>query len=70
MGKKKKKNKEYLKVDMTNGFEIDASMQMENIAFLIGHLLTVLEENGHGSQEEIAKRIVDTNRTQAAEKKQ
>ena len=66
---KKKNKKEYMKIDMTDGFNIDANMKMENIAYVIGHLLVILEENGYGKQEEMAASIVETNRKMAKEKK-
>ena len=73
MSDKKKKNKtkdsQYLKINMDDGFIIDANMNMENIAYTIGHLLKILEENGHGPQEKMAASIVDTNRKIAAKKK-
>jgi len=69
MSNKKKKNKtkgsQYLNINMDNGFIVDASMNMENIAYTIGHLLKILEENGHGPQEKMAAFIVDTNRKMA-----
>jgi len=64
-----KKEESYIKIDFTNGFSIDASASMEDMAYTIGHLLTVLEENGHGPQEKMAASIVDTNRKMAAKKK-
>ena len=70
MGKKKKNNdKQYMKINMTDGFSIDANMKMENIAYVIGHLFVILEENGYGPQEKMATSIVETNRKQAAGKK-
>ena len=66
---KKKNKKQYMKIDMTDGFSIDANMQMENIAYVIGHLFVILEENGYGPQEKMATSIVETNRKQAAGKK-
>jgi len=70
MSKKKKNNdKQYMKIDMTDGFSIEANMQMENIAYVVGHLLVILEENGYGPQEKMATSIVETNRKQAAGKK-
>jgi len=62
---KKKNKKEYMKIDMTDGFTIDANMRMENIAYVIGHLFVILEENGYGTQEKMAATIVDTNRKMA-----
>jgi len=64
--KKKTKDSQYIKINMDDGFQIDANMQMENIAYVIGHLFIVLEENGYGSQEKMAASIVETNRKQAA----
>ena len=62
---KKKNKKEYMKIDMTDGFSIDANMKMENIVYVIGHLFVILEENGYGTQEKMAATIVDTNRKMA-----
>ena len=66
MSKKKKiKDSQYMKINMDDGFHIDANMQMENIAYVIGHLFVILEENGYGTQEKMAATIVDTNRKMA-----
>ncbi len=67
--KKKTKDSQYIKINMDDGFQIDANMQMENIAYVIGHLFVILEENGYGPQEKMATSIVETNRKQAAGKK-
>ena len=63
--KSKTKNSQYIKINMDDGFIIDANMQMENIAYVIGHLLVILEENGHGTQEKMAASIIDINRKMA-----
>ena len=66
--KSKTKNSQYLNINMDGDFYIDASMQAENIAYVIGHLLKILEENGYGSQERMAASIIDTNRKMAEKK--
>ncbi len=67
----KEKGKQYIKVKISekSGLEVDASMDMENIAYVIGHLLIVLEDNGYGPQEKMATSIIGTNREMAKKEK-
>jgi len=62
---------EYIKVEITkeDGFQVDAKMCPENIAYVIGHLLQILEANDFATQEDAAKMIIDTNRHMEKEKK-
>jgi len=54
--------KEYLKAKLDGDMKIDTNMKAENIAFIIGRLLIMLEEKGLGTQREVADAILETNR--------
>ena len=62
---------EFIKIEITekNGLEVDAEMCPENIAYVVGHLLQILEENDFATQEDAAKMIIDANRHMEKEKK-
>ena len=66
---KAKRKPEFLNIKIDkDGFESEASMELDSIAFVVGHLLEVLEEQGYGNQEDLAVTIVATNRAQEKDK--
>ena len=66
---KAKRKSEFLNIKIDkDGFESEVSMELDSIAYVIGHLLTVLEDEGYGNQEDLAVTIVATNRAQEKDK--
>ncbi len=62
---------EYIKMEITkeDGLNAEVEMGSDNIAFVIGRLLQILERNNFATQEDAAKMIIDTNRHMENEKK-